>query len=115
MFYIMGRNEKQILTQLIKYKLFSSEKSIGVICRNRDEYIQLCQLFYYLSKTWCNGESYLENDLYKQLSLDYNDVVILGNDGKYVLEKDLVIEGEDILDYYNECITFSSLIIKPYR
>ena len=50
MFYIMGRNAKQILVQLIKTKLFSSEKSIGVICHGEDEYTQLCQLFYYKNR-----------------------------------------------------------------
>lgn len=115
MFYIISRNAKQILTQLVKCKLFSSEKSIGVICREEDEYVQLCQLLYYSGKTWCNGESYLENNLYRQLGLDNNDVVILGNDGKYVLEKELNIEGEDMLEYYDECITFSSLITELRR
>ena len=115
MFYIMGRNAKQILVQLIKTKLFSSEKPIGVICHGEDEYVQLCQLFYYSGKTWCNGESYLENNLYQQLDLDCNDVIILGNDGKYVLEKELNMEGEDMLEYYDECITFSSLITELRR
>lgn len=104
-----------MITQIVEDKLFHSEKSIGIICCNHNEYVQLCELFCHLGKTWCNGESYLENDLYQQLGLDCNDVIILGNDGKYVLEKELNMEGEDMLEYYDECITFSSLITELRR
>lgn len=103
-----------MITQIVKDKLFYdklfySEKSIGIICCNHNEYLQLCELFCHSGKTWCNGESYVENDLYQQLGLDNNDVVILGNDGQYVLEKDLNAEGEDILTYYDVCITFANI------
>ena len=109
-----------MITQIVKDKLFYdklfySEKLIGIICCNHNEYLQLCKLLCHSGKTWCNGESYVENDLYQQLGLDNNDVVILGNDGKYVLEEELNMEGEDMLEYYDECITFSSLITELRR
>lgn len=103
------------LEVLIDEQVLHSKKSIGVICCNKREYLELCHIFDMLNKTWCNGESYIESNLYEQLNLDSNDRVILGNDGQYVIAKDVNAEGENIFEYYDEFIGFSSLFAKAYN
>lgn len=101
--------------QFVEYIQDEKHEPIGIICEGYNEFVKCCAFLRNCGLEWCTSEPYLTkkneltDDVYEKYDLDHSEMIILGTDGKYIIEKALFEEDDDFNEYYNAYITFKQI------